>query len=163
MNDQQVHAYHARRLLVAPPRKYRVQVGPNHRTLRILRELVNYGFVIIYAALSARLLLLLLPGTVGHILTRMVSPLADPLAAPLVGVVPELVFLGDLAILPPVAIALCAYALAHRGLSTVLQVLSRPRLGRPSALRQGSLLHSVGPTDRMQPVSFRAREPYLAP
>ena len=130
MNDQEVTAYHARRLLVAPPGRYRVRVDPLHRAARGVKVLVDYGFIVLYALLAARLVLLLLPGGVGGILSRMLGPVTDPLIMPFDRWLPDPILLADqLSLLLPILAAAITAVVVHRLLQIGLRFLARPRLG----------------------------------
>ena len=142
MNDREVTAFHARRLLVAPPRRYRVRVDPLHRAIRGVKNLVDYGFIVLYALLAARLVLLLLPGDVGGILNRMLAPVTDPVIMPLDSWLPDPVLLPEqLSLLLPILAAAVAAVVVHWLLKVGLRFLTRPRLG--SEAGSGRLVQRV--------------------
>lgn len=130
VNDQEVTEYHARRLLVAPPRRARVRVDPLYRVARVVKGLVDYGFIVLYTLLAARLVLLLLPGGVGGILNRMLAPVTDPLVMPFDSWLPDPILLPDqLSLLSPILAATITAVVVHRLLHVGLRFLARPRLG----------------------------------
>ena len=142
MNDQQVIEYHARRLLVAPPRRYRARFDSLHRLARGLQHVVDYGFIAVYALLAARVVLLFLPGSMGGILSRMLAPLTDPLILPFDSWLPEPALPEHLTLLLPILAAAVAAVVVHRLTQAVLRVLARPRVGPEQSMRT-SLVHRI--------------------
>lgn len=141
MNDQEVTAYHARRLLVAPPPRYRVRFERLHRAARGVKTLVDYGFIMLYTLLTARLVLLLLPDGVGGIFNRMLAPVTDPLIMPFDSWLPKPLLLPEqLSLLLPILAAAITAVVVHRLLQVVLRFLARPRLGSAAEARHSSLV-----------------------
>jgi hypothetical protein len=142
VNDQQVIEYHARRLVVAPPRRYRARFDSLHRLARGLKHVVDYGFIVVYALLAARLVLLLLPGSMGGVLSRMLAPLTDPLILPFDNWLPEPALPEHLSLLLPILAAALAAFVMHRLAQVVLRVMARPRVGTVQSMRT-SLVHRI--------------------
>ena len=153
MKDQEVTAFHARRLLVAPPRRYRARVAPLQRAARGVKHLVDYGFIVLYTLLAARLLLLLLPGSMGGILNRMLAPVTDPLIMPIDSWLPDSALLPDqLSLLLPILAAAVVAVVVHRLLQVGLRLLARPRLGSEGQADATSMVHRVFQRDGRVPM-----------
>jgi hypothetical protein len=118
-------------------------MGRTYRMVRLVRNLAQYGFVIIYALLTAQLLLTLLPGSPGRILSKMLEPATTALTRPFTGLTPGSPLLDDLNAVLPILIALPAYAALHFALRQLLRLMSRPRLARPSYSSRSALLQTV--------------------
>jgi hypothetical protein len=142
VKDQEVTAFHARRLLVAPPRRYRARVAPLHRAARGLKHVVDYGFIALYTLFAARLLLLSLPGSMGGILNRMLAPVTDPLIMPFDSWLPDSVLLPDqLLLLGPILATAVTAVVVHRLLQVGLRLLARPRLSSEGQADSASMMH----------------------
>jgi hypothetical protein len=95
---------------------------------RGFKNLLDYAFIVVYALLTARLVLLLVPLSLGAILTRMLAPVTDPLILPIVSWLPAPDLPEHLALLQPILVAIVAAFVTHRIVRAVLKPLARPRL-----------------------------------
>ena len=133
MNQREDRAFHARRLLVAPPREYSSRL--TSRRLRLVRNLVTCGFVLVYAGLTARFLFALMPGSAAALISRLLARMTGWLTQPFefsgaMFPVPE-----ELVPVLPVIIALGACGALHGVTRTLLRALMRPRFRGLSELR----------------------------
>lgn len=133
MNEREDRAFHARRLLVAPPREYGSRL--TGRRFRWLRSLVTYGFVLVYAGLMARFIFALMPGSAAALISRLLARMTGWLTQPFEFSVAMFPVPEELVPVFPVIIALGACGALHGVTRTLLRVLVRPRLRGLSELR----------------------------
>lgn len=146
MHGPKDHAFHARRMLVAPPRGYRVRVGLLNRTSRLLIDVLDYGFALLYALLAARLVLLLIGGPMGSMLTRMLRPLSDRFILPFEAVLPPLLQ-EPLELLLPIVAAMIVSVAAHCLLRAALRYVSRNSRVKLVSSMEGMLRRLVARDD----------------
>lgn len=137
MNEREDRAFHARRLLVAPPREYSSRL--TSRRFRLIRNLVTYGFVLVYAGLAARFLFALMPGSAAGLISRLLARMTGWLTGPFEGSAAMLPVPEELVPVFPVIVALGACVALHAITRTLLRVLMRARFRGLPELRHWGL------------------------
>lgn len=134
MNQREDRAFHARRLLVAPPREYSSRL--TSRRLRVIRNLVTCGFVLVYTGLAARFLFALVPGSAAALISRLLARMTGWLTGPFEFSVAMFPVPEELVPVFPITVALGACVALHVITRTLLRALMRPRFRGLSQLRQ---------------------------
>ena len=125
MNQREDRAFHARRLLVAPPREYSSRL--TSRRFRLIRNLVTSGFVLVYAGLTARFLVALMPGSAAALISRLLARMTGWLTGPFEFSVAMFPVPEELVPVFPVIVALGACVALHGITRPLLRILVRPR------------------------------------
>lgn len=92
------------------------------RGLARVSQLVDYGFYIIYALLTIRLLLALMAARSSAGFVQFIYALTNPLYAPFKGIVASPSLEGGFTLALPIVIALIVYALLHAGINGLLRL-----------------------------------------
>jgi hypothetical protein len=101
----------------------------------LIRNLVTGGFVLVYAALAARFLFALMPGSAPGLISRLLARMTGRLTGPFEFSVAMLPVPEELVPVFPVIVALGACVALHYITRTLLRTLIRPRFRGLSELR----------------------------
>jgi uncharacterized protein YggT (Ycf19 family) len=93
------------------------------RQLARVRQVIDYGFGVIYTLLAIRLLLALLGARPGADFARWIRALTDPFYAPFKGILPNLTAEGSTVVLS-LAFGLAMYGVLHLGIRGLLRLIA---------------------------------------
>jgi len=94
------------------------------RQLARVRQVIDYGFGVIYTLLAIRLLLALLAARPGADFVRWIRAMTDPFYAPFKGLLPNLTAEGGSTVVLSLAFGLAMYGVLHLGIRALLRLIA---------------------------------------
>lgn len=98
------------------------------RGLARVSQFIDYGFYVVYALLTIRLVLALFAARQTNDFVQFIKAITDPFYAPFRGIMPSISAEGGFTLALPIVFALIIYALLHLGINGLLRIFAHRKV-----------------------------------